>query len=59
MEQLIYGEPKCNEVVRDFTSPTSTHSLDLWKVLEEIEGIKEEAPDLYEALAKDDPNLIE
>jgi hypothetical protein len=56
MSQVAFM-PDGNATVRiDLTEPTATTSIS--NILKEITEIKAENKDLYEALARDDPNLI-
>jgi hypothetical protein len=56
--QVLYKSNGNVIIRRDITQPTATNSVRLPKTLKEIDQIKAENPDLYEALSKDDPNLI-
>ena len=58
MVQTIYRRESDETISREVAKSSPRGSVNLSKLFKEIKEIKARNPDLYEALAKDNPNLI-
>jgi hypothetical protein len=58
MAQAAYPRRDSNETISREVAKPSTRTVNLSKLFKEIKEIKARTPDLYEALAKDNPSFI-